>query len=71
MYDDERGQAERSGKKKKIISQREDKDMSTSYKFQWPTMLSGLQGMTWANLPREISAGITPAILILTISPCF
>ena len=42
--------------------------MSTSYKFQWPTMFSGLRGMTWANLPREISAGITLAALMIPLN---
>jgi sulfate permease, SulP family len=42
--------------------------MSTSYKFQWPTMFSGLQGITWGNLPREISAGITLAALIIPLN---
>jgi len=42
--------------------------MSTANKFQWPTMFSGLHGFTWANLPREISAGITLAALIITLN---
>jgi high affinity sulfate transporter 1 len=42
--------------------------MSTSNKIQWPTMFSGLQGMTWANLPSEISAGITLAALIIPLN---
>ncbi len=42
--------------------------MSTSYKFQWPTVFSGLLGMTWADLPREISAGITLAALIIPLN---
>ena len=36
--------------------------------FQWPTMLSGLRGMTWANLPSEISAGVTLAALIIPLN---
>jgi len=31
-------------------------------------VFSGLQGMTWANLPREISAGITLAALIIPLN---
>ena len=42
--------------------------MSTSHKFQWPTMFSGLQEMTWADLPREISAGITLAALMIPLN---
>ncbi|MCX5880341.1 MAG: SulP family inorganic anion transporter [Deltaproteobacteria bacterium] len=42
--------------------------MSTSYKFQWPTMFSGLRGGTRANIPSEISAGITLAALIIPLN---
>jgi SulP family sulfate permease len=42
--------------------------MSIANKFQWPTIFTGLQGMTWANLPREISAGITLAALIIPLN---
>jgi SulP family sulfate permease len=42
--------------------------MSISNRFQWPTVFSGLQGMTWSNLPREISAGITLAALIIPLN---
>ncbi len=42
--------------------------MSAAYKFQWPTMFSGLQGMTWADLPREISAGVTLAALMIPLN---
>ena len=42
--------------------------MSTAHKFQWPTMFSGLKGATWANLPNEISAGITLAALIIPLN---
>ena len=42
--------------------------MSTAPKVQWPTVFSGLRGMTWANLPREISAGITLAALIIPLN---
>ena len=42
--------------------------MSTAYKSQWPTMFSGLRGMTWANLPKEISAGVTLAALIIPLN---
>ena len=42
--------------------------MSTAHKFQWPTMFSGLQGMKWADLPSEISAGITLAALIIPLN---
>jgi hypothetical protein len=54
--------------KKKIVSQSEDEGISTSHRYQWPTVFSGLQGMTWANLPREISAGITLAALIIPLN---
>jgi SulP family sulfate permease len=39
-----------------------------AYKVHWPTMFSGLRGMTWANFPREISAGITLAALIIPLN---
>ena len=42
--------------------------MSKSHKVQWPTMFSGLRGSTWANFPREISAGITLAALIIPLN---
>ncbi len=42
--------------------------MSVARKFQWPTMFSGLRGFTWGNLPREISAGITLAALIIPLN---
>ena len=42
--------------------------MSTAHKVQWPTVFSGLQGMTWANFPSEISAGITLAALIVPLN---
>jgi high affinity sulfate transporter 1 len=42
--------------------------MATAHKFQWPTVLSGLQGMTWADLPSEISAGVTLAALIIPLN---
>src|SRR5512139_1840049 len=42
--------------------------MSTLHKVQWPSMFAGLQGMTWANFPREISAGITLAALIIPLN---
>jgi SulP family sulfate permease len=42
--------------------------VSTAHKFQWPTMFSGLQGMKWADLPSEISAGITLAALIIPLN---
>ena len=42
--------------------------MRTSSKFQWPTMFTGLRGMTWANLPSEISGGITLAALIIPLN---
>lgn len=42
--------------------------MSTTHKFQWPTMFSGIKGATWANLPSEISAGITLAALMIPLN---
>jgi MFS superfamily sulfate permease-like transporter len=39
--------------------------MSRAQKFQWPTVFSVLRGVTPADLPREISAGITLAALII------
>jgi len=42
--------------------------MSKVQKFQWPTVFSGLRGVTLADLPREISAGITLAALIIALN---
>ncbi len=42
--------------------------MNRDHMFQWPTVFSGLRGMTWANLPSEISAGITLAALIIPLN---
>ena len=42
--------------------------MRMAHKFQWPTVFSGLRGITWANFPREISAGITLAALIIPLN---
>ncbi len=42
--------------------------MSTAYKVQWPTIFSGLRGITWADFPREISAGITLAALMIPLN---
>ncbi len=42
--------------------------MSMAPKLQWPTMFSGLRGMTWASLPSEISAGITLAALVIPLN---
>ncbi len=35
---------------------------------RWPTMFSGLRGITRADVPREISAGITLAALIIPLN---
>ena len=42
--------------------------MPTAPKVQWPTMFSGLRGITRADVPREISAGITLAALIIPLN---
>ncbi len=42
--------------------------MPTSPKVQWPTMFTGLRGITVADIPREISAGITLAALIIPLN---
>ena len=42
--------------------------MRKSNKFQWPTMFSGLKGAVWADLPGEISGGITLAALIIPLN---
>jgi high affinity sulfate transporter 1 len=44
------------------------KEMGKAYKFQWPTIFSGLQGTRWTDLPKEISAGITLAALIIPLN---
>jgi len=42
--------------------------MNRAHKVQWPTVFSGLRGITWANFPNEISAGITLAALIIPLN---
>ncbi len=42
--------------------------MPTPRRYQWPTVFSGLRDMTRANLPDEISAGITLAALIIPLN---
>ena len=37
-------------------------------KIRWPKPCAGLRGIKWANLPREISAGITLAALIIPLN---
>jgi SulP family sulfate permease len=50
------------------VKQKEDECMSTAHKLKWPTVLSGLKGATWANFPREASAGITLAALMIPLN---
>lgn len=38
------------------------------HKVQWPSVFAGLKGITWADFPREISAGITLAALIIPLN---
>ncbi|MGB5717729.1 MAG: SulP family inorganic anion transporter [Gammaproteobacteria bacterium] len=42
--------------------------MGQPHKIQWPTALSGLRGITLADVPREISAGVTLAALIIPLN---
>ncbi len=42
--------------------------MSKTSRLQWPRPFSGLRGTTWANVPREVSAGITLAALIIPLN---
>jgi len=42
--------------------------MKQATKVKWPTAFAGLRGITWANAPREISAGITLAALIIPLN---
>jgi SulP family sulfate permease len=42
--------------------------MSAGSRVQWPTVFEGLRGFTWADFPREISAGITLAALIIPLN---
>lgn len=44
------------------------KDKTMSQRIQWPTVLSGLRGMTWTDLPRELSAGLTLAALVIPLN---
>jgi SulP family sulfate permease len=47
---------------------KKDESMSAGHKVQWPTVFSGLRGITWADLPSEISAGVTLAALIIPLN---
>ncbi|MEN8166669.1 MAG: SulP family inorganic anion transporter [Pseudomonadota bacterium] len=42
--------------------------MDQMHKIKWPRPFLGLRGITWANLPREVSAGITLAALIIPLN---
>ena len=42
--------------------------MSETSRLKWPRPFAGLQGITWASLPREVSAGITLAALIIPLN---
>ena len=42
--------------------------MSETSRLQWPRPFAGLQGITWASLPREVSAGVTLAALIIPLN---
>jgi sulfate permease, SulP family len=42
--------------------------MSMPNKFQWPTMFIGLRGGAWANIPSEISAGVTLTALMIPLN---
>ena len=42
--------------------------MRKAPRIQWPTVFTGLRGLTWADFPREISAGITLAALIIPLN---
>ena len=46
----------------------EDDGMPMPRSSRWPTMFSGLRGITRADVPREISAGITLAALIIPLN---
>jgi high affinity sulfate transporter 1 len=42
--------------------------MSKNAKVPWPRPFIGLRGTTWASAPREISAGVTLAALIIPLN---
>jgi SulP family sulfate permease len=42
--------------------------MSSSVKFRWPTMFDGLRSVKKADVPREISAGVTLAALMIPLN---
>ena len=42
--------------------------MSETSRLKWPRPFAGLQGIRWASLPREVSAGITLAALIIPLN---
>ncbi len=51
-----------------ISDNEKEHQMSTKFEGKWPTIFSGLRGMKLADLPREISAGITLAALIIPLN---
>jgi len=42
--------------------------MNQPSRLQWPRPFIGLRGITWVNVPREVSAGITLAALIIPLN---
>ena len=43
-------------------------DLSQTRTTRWPQPFAGLRGIRWADLPREVSAGITLAALIIPLN---
>jgi len=42
--------------------------LNQAHRIQWPQLFAGLQGLKRENLPREVSAGITLAALIIPLN---
>ena len=47
---------------------RSGRNVAQSNKVPWPTPFLGLRGTTWANVPREVAAGITLAAMIIPLN---
>ena len=43
-------------------------DLSQNRTTRWPQPFAGLRGIRWADVPREVSAGITLAALVIPLN---
>ena len=43
-------------------------ELSQTRTTRWPQPLAGLRGIRWADVPREVSAGVTLAALVIPLN---